>query len=438
MAHNFPQPLSEQEQNQLLNLYYETRDEDVRQKLLEHNLRLCVKVTMDLCSIHSLYNMIDQIFSLCYDELSSSLDKFDPNQKISFSSFAYSNMKFQMMNFLENENFRAYPIIDSELGFTTRSGNEDSTDVFDFLKDEDESAMPQNVASDLFVEDITNLINNAKWSEQRRNIVKMYLGVEFPRAYSKTEIANQLNVSRQRISQLLDDSLTLVQNYIAKNYPLSFPDAKPPKALKFESVEERNLYIFESYYGLNGRAQKKFEQICKEVCLGQTFVKKIVYEYKVSYEQEHNTTLSHTRIAPETYYAEHKDEIFNDYYGLNGGNPLSAHELIAKYNLNMSSVVLRATLWQMTQDAIADKKYSADEIAKIKHERSLKQKNQKLDKLKYVYCSYYGLDGYISKRKSELAQEFGVGKSTIESWLAKYKKILEKNEEDLSIISEPS
>ena len=153
----------------------------------------------------------------------------------------------------------------------------------------------------MFVEDITNLINNAKWSEQRRNIVKMYLGVEFPKAYSKTEIANQLNVSRQRISQLLDDSLPLVQNYIAKNYPLSFPDAKPLKALKFEGVEERNLYIFESYYGLNGRAQKKFEQICKEVCLGQTFVKKIVYEYKVSYEQEHNTTLSHTRIAPETY-----------------------------------------------------------------------------------------------------------------------------------------
>ena len=103
MAHNLPQPLSEQEQNQLLNLYYESRDEDVRQKLLEHNLRLCVKATMDLCTIYGLTNMIDQIFSLCYDGLSYSLDKFDPNQKTSFAYFAYSNMKHQLISHLDNE-----------------------------------------------------------------------------------------------------------------------------------------------------------------------------------------------------------------------------------------------------------------------------------------------------------------------------------------------
>ena len=428
MAQSLPQALDEQEQKQLLNLYYESRDEDVRQKLLEHNLRLCVKAAIEVCSLYGLKDMLDQAFSICYEELSNSLDRFDPNQTSSFASYAYSNMKLQMMSHLENERYKTYPIIDSEVAVVAFSEGEEAIDIFDHLSDADESAMPQNVASDLFVEDITKFINNAKWSDQRRDIVKMYLGLESARAYSKIEIANELKLSRQRISQLLDASLPLIQNYISENYTQSFPDAKPLTPLKFENIDERNLYIFESYYGLNGKSAKSAERISKEVCVGTPFVRTIAKKYKFEYEKTHNAKLSHTRIPPDVYYEAHKDDIFNDYYGLNGSKSLTTHEIIAKYNLTMNAATLSSLLSQMSQDAIEGNKYSQEQIAEIRHNRYKKQKIQELAKIKYVYCSYYCLDGHEPKRKFQLAQEFGVAQSTIEGWLNKYKKYLENHQ----------
>ena len=47
-----------------------------------------------------------------------------------------------------------------------------------------------------------------------------------------------------------------------------------PSVLVFKTNEERNLYIFESYYGLNGRAEKKQVQYMTVAILGLKAVPK--------------------------------------------------------------------------------------------------------------------------------------------------------------------
>ncbi len=431
-ANSLPQPLDESEQTELLNLYYTSKNEDVRQKLLEHNLRLCLKAAIDVCNLYGLQDVVDQAFSICYEELSNSLERFNPNLEHSFATYAIPNMKYQLMSFIEKESYRSFPILDTEIAIRENERHvEDTVDIFDHLQDEDESSIQEQVASSFFKEDIIKFINNSNWREKRRTIVKMYLGLECDKCYTRTEIAKTIGLSRQQVSQVITDSLVVLQEYIIKNYPDSRPSTKSQKThtmTTFRNNEERNLYIFESYYGLNGKTQKKLEQISKEVCLNQSFVKEIAYRYKASYEQANNEKLSHTRRIDDCYYFDNLESIYNDYFGLNGSDVHSVNEIISKYNLGLSESSVSSIISNLLNEAIANNQLTAKDVKQLRLDREQRKKAQDFEKCKYVYCSFHGLEGYESKRKFILAKEMGVALSTIENWLGKYSKFLKENQ----------
>ena len=441
LANSLPQALDEQEQNKLLNIYYASKDENAREVLLEHNLRLCLKAAIDVCSLYGLQDIIDQAFSVCYEELSKSLDKFEPNQNTSFASYVIPNMKFQLIRFLERETYHKFLIIDSERQVRESERDQDaSINIFDHLQDNDESLMQEHVAGEMFKEDIIKFINRSSWPQKKQVIVKMYLGLEFSRQYTKSEIANIFQISRQRTTQIINESLFALQKYIKKNYHISSSSntsTKQQNALKFESINERNLYIFESYYGLNGREQKSAERLAKEVFITPSIIREIAYSCKDSYDKQHNSQLSHTRMAEGCYYKSDKEGIFNDYFGLNGSKVHSKQEIISKYNLRMNPTSINSLIIRLTNDAISEKRFTTEEISQIRLSREQKLKDQEIDKYKYAYCSYYGLEGHQQKRKFELSQEFGVSPYTIEGWLTKYKKYLESKNSEIEQ-AEPS
>ena len=178
---------------------------------------------------------------------------------------------------------------------------------------------------------------------------------------------------------------------------------------------------------------KTIKEIIKEAKkAGNVISEEALGEKLINYEQKYNTQLSHTRTTDDVYYESDKESIFNDYFGLNGAKTLSTNEIISKYNLNMDVSTLYSLIQQMLSCAIAENRISPEDVQKIKHDRYTNKKNQELDKLKYVFCSYYGLDGHENKRKFQLAQEFGVSPSTIEGWITKYRKILTNNQQEVS------
>jgi DNA-directed RNA polymerase sigma subunit (sigma70/sigma32) len=262
----------------------------------------------------------------------------------------------------------------------------------------------------------------------------MYLGLEVSKSYAKSDIANMLNLSRQRISQILDTSLPSIQNYVSKNYQHLAVNTSSQNTLNFETIYDRNLYIFESYYGLNGKQSKNAEQLAKEFSITPQFVREIIYEYKTNYENEHNSKLSHSRVSSNVYYEDYKESIVNDYYGLNGSKVLDLSEIIIKYNLSLRRGSLYSLIQDIVHTAVAENKLSVDDLAKIQSERHEKKKIQELNKLAYVFNSYYGLNGHENKRKFQLAQEFGVSPSTVEGWISKYKKHLENTSSTEEIV----
>ena len=421
---SLPQALSEDEQNKLLNEYYATKNEDIKQKLLEHNLRLCFKAAAEVCTLYDMQDMVDQAFSISYEELYASLEKYDPSITKSFATYALPNMKHRVIRFLDNERYRKHTFIGSEVAIKET----EVVDVFSILQDQSESSMQDQVASDLFKEDIIQFINKSGWGEKRQLIVKMYLGLEYPRQYTQMEISKLLNISRQLTSQIIGDSLKPIQSYIAKKYPYFLPAnsiPKPQASLVFKTQKERDLYIFESFYGLNGRIPKSYAQLTEELRLGMSRIKKIISDHKLEYENKHNTKLTHTRTSTEIYTDIDKDAVFNDYFGLNGSTMLSKFQIISKYKLGSSPHSFVLLIKKSIDKAISEKKFTAEEIEELKQRRSERLQSDNIEKYKYVYCSYYGLENHESKSKLELAKEFSVGLRAIESWITQYKKIQE-------------
>jgi len=91
-----PEPLSKDKQHELLEIYYDTYDEDVRDELILHNLRLAVSCVLK-------YSMnaydLDDLMQEATLELMHVLDnKYDISRGVEFSTFAYSCIKGKLRN----------------------------------------------------------------------------------------------------------------------------------------------------------------------------------------------------------------------------------------------------------------------------------------------------------------------------------------------------
>ena len=419
-AKSLPQPLDPEEQRQLLIKYYETKDEDARTTLLEHNLRLCVMVAREACYKYNCPDLVDQTFSVCYEELANSLDKYNPYNadQAKFSYYATTNMKLVLLRTFANENQIKYHLID-----TVFLKDDEEESIFQFFYDESESHIAEDSASSAFVEDITSHLNTL--SSKRKQVMQMYLGIGYPCRFTQAEIAQELGVSRQNISLIVNDTLADLQKYITKNYTLSMPDLSnnsSQKSLTFANVDERDKYIFESYYGLNGKKPKNINQLSSEVHLGIPQIKKIAYGYKESLSKTEQNGAVRQRVDIDSYSQYPIEAIFNDYYGLNGSKIHESSEIKLKYGLsqNVFSNILSITKAQL----ISEGKYTQEQINELKQSREDRKNKLSLNKHADAYFSHYGLHGYTQKSRLQLSAEYNVALSTIDLWLRQYKQHL--------------
>lgn len=435
-TNSLPPVLSRSEQEQLLLTYYETHDGDVREKLLEHNLRLCLQCTSDFCKRYNMQDREEDMFSICYEELSRSLDRFNPTQGVPFASFVMNNMKLKLISASQKESYYNFPLVDTEITEQDPELEESVTeDLFAFLQDD--SFFPDEVASELFREDILKFIERSRQSDKNKEMVKMYLSLGYPKYFNKTEIAEHFQVSKQHASRTISDFMILIQKYIAKNYASILPDyAKKVihNSKSFKTLEERDQYIFESYYDANN--QKSTEDLASELGLTSVCIRNIAYNQKSASKTTPQT--QHSRKKPKTSYDDQIESIFNDFYGIGSSKYFSPQELISKYNLPPEPNYISHVIASISNTLIEQGKYTSAEIRQLKQHRNDHINQSLLKKLESVYHSANGDDGYEHKSKVRLAQEHKVTVSTINAWLKQYKDYLDAISEQNDSQSEPN
>lgn len=414
---SFPEALPEEEQKALLIEYYETGSENARQKLLEHNLRLCLSTAEIL---HKKFNKkfsVDELFSMCYEELYRALDRYNPYNEAgaTFRTFASECLKLKLLRPLSNKVADELMYVDS---VQISDNDDEEKDLLLNHYDESESNIPDDIGSKMFIQDIINYIDTLKHGE----ILKMRLGLGYSHEHTQAEISEKVHISKQAISGKITDGLKKVQNYIRIKYALSLPKyaLNPSEKPKFNNDEERNRYLFESYYALNGKTEKSPQQLSDEVYLNPSTIKTLILSYKSSLIPEELDSLSYNQTISRSRTRKYID-IFNDYYGQNGATQLSVAEIQQKYGL--SSKTNSIPISNICKKLIEEGIYSEEDIAQIRNSKK-EPKSTSLDKHAELYFAYYGLNGYSRKSKVELFHDYNLTVNTINNYIQMYKNHL--------------
>ena len=94
--------LEEEEKIKLVNEYKKTHNIDIRNKLINHNLRLSVFIAkrfVNVCQSMTLLDLIQE----CNITLIDSIDKFDPQKNTKFSTYVVKAMKRNLQRDIDNK-----------------------------------------------------------------------------------------------------------------------------------------------------------------------------------------------------------------------------------------------------------------------------------------------------------------------------------------------
>ena len=375
--HTLPKVLEKTEQEDLLFNYYNTRNEQTRQKILEHNLRLCAHIAQKYATKNRIEYLVFDLYSECVIALSKALDLYNPFniQNASFSTFAANGMNYALLNFYTKENKNISKLEDI---YIFNDDEDFEIDPLDSFVDPSEESFCDMIAGEELIKDVLNSIK-----DENRIIVQMYLGID-QKAETQYTIAEKLGCSQAKISRIIKKEFISIQKHIAKNYSLSYP------------------------------------QIAKE--------------YQNNIEEENLIVRTKDRNKNNFNNSSQLDEIFNQYYGLNKTPILSLNDLSIKYNL--SKYRISNMLSEITSQYISTGKCSQQDVKKLKEQRQKKlveqkafKKNEKLKQYAYLYFSYYGINGFEKKSQIVLAKEFDVTRQQISQNI----KIFEKHLKTLSL-----
>lgn len=412
-------PLDKGTQQRLLIEYFETRNEDIRFEILEHNLRLCVKCAVEVCKKYDILDFAEEAFSLCYSELSNSLEKYDPNKKpfSSFSNYACNNMKLRLETHIQRTNIDNSYYVDT----TYINDENEYLDIFAELYDESENDIAESIANKEIINNIIKFINNL--APKKKQIMKLYLGIDQPKEFTQLEIHKKLGVSRQYISTIINECYAKIKDFLSKEYPealpASFKSKYEPK--QFNNTAERNNYIINSYYGINNETAKTIQQIAHNTNLTENSVKTLIGKLKK--EKTNNADIQNNRIIFRRVatYDNDREKIFNDFYGINNCEIHTWNEIANKYNLPLDSGYVSSLIQQTAHKFIKEGKYTPEEFESIKKERKEKLKERQLHtEYANIYYMHNGLCGYEKKSRHQIAKELMISTTKVDIAIRTY------------------
>jgi len=414
-----PLPLDKKEQEVLFFSYSKSKDDNIRVKLIEHNLRLCADYAIRYCINNNRWQDIEDVNIECAIALSSAVDKYDISKGYEFSTFAYRCMDLRLLQ--ENKKFYedALNFIYDE-DYLSKNNDEDEFDVFKRIFDEDESFIENDLVSNDFVNNVMKFVDDYESSQ----IVKMYFGFGYDKKYSQIELGGIFNMSQVAVSRLISRFKKKLQEYLSENYP-DYCEKTNVKKVSFDTIEERNQYIINSFFGI-GIKQKTEQELCDEFGWTYGSVNRFIYAYKQKLSEEEREKLlsSHKIIrSAKKYSDELRQNVFNSYYGID------CEYAEIKNILSNNGIKTRAALDYIIElqeeKYINDGIYTQEQIDKLNEQRKEFFDQRSKNRMKYSYECFYGLNGHNKKTQREIGEEFGVSADCVYQYIKRYKEYLE-------------
>ena len=190
-----PPPLSREEENALLaRLEQGKREGEVRQQLIERNLRLVVYIAR---RFENTGVGIEDLISIGTIGLIKAVETYQPARNIKLATYASRCIENEILMYLrKNANRRGEVSLDEPLN-TDWDGNELLlSDVLGTDSDIIEKPLEEHVERDLLLGAVERL------SERERTIITLRFGLDGRRERTQKEVADLLGISQSYISRL--------------------------------------------------------------------------------------------------------------------------------------------------------------------------------------------------------------------------------------------
>ena len=204
----FLDPLSPEEEQYYVNKML-SGDEDARNKLIEHNLRLVAHIVKKFNVKEA---MTDDLISIGTIGLIKAIDTYKDNKKTKITTYAARCIQNEiLMYFRANQKRNNDVLLSDAIGFD-KEGNE--INLIDVLEDKEINYIDIITTNDniKLLKNYLNLLNK----REKEIIIKRY-GLNNTKALTQKQIAESLNISRSYVSRIEKRALTKILKEFLKN-----------------------------------------------------------------------------------------------------------------------------------------------------------------------------------------------------------------------------
>lgn len=204
----FPEPLSEEEEAKCIEGLM-NGDEESRNKLIEHNLRLVAHIVKKFDSKGS---MTDDLISIGTIGLIKGIDSYSPEKNTKITTYAARCVQNEiLMHFRANKKTNGDVSLSDSIGYD-KEGNEVS--LIDVLKDESE-----DIVEELHLQDLITKLEKymSVLTPRERKILEKRYGLNNRPEETQKEIAKSMKISRSYVSRIEKRALTKILREFLKN-----------------------------------------------------------------------------------------------------------------------------------------------------------------------------------------------------------------------------
>ena len=205
----FPEPLGEDEEQRCL-VQMEQGNEEARNKLIEHNLRLVAHIVK---KFEKAEGETDDLISIGTIGLIKGVDSFDRTKKIKLTTYIAKCIQNEILMYfrsVKGESVKNVSLNDA-IGYD-KDGNEIS--LMEVIKDKDD-----DIANKLQEKNDMELVNSylKLLNRREKEIIAKRYGLMNKKEQTQKEIAKELNISRSYVSRIEKRALTKILREFIKN-----------------------------------------------------------------------------------------------------------------------------------------------------------------------------------------------------------------------------
>ncbi len=201
-ATHFPRALTKEEENVLVEKI-KHGDEDARNELIEHNLRLVAHVVKKFNNCGE----ADDLIGVGTIGLIKAIKSYNPDKNVTLSTYASRCIENEILMLLRSSKKHLKTQSLEEVVASDKDGNE--LTFGDTLEDGEEG-VDEIISRKCLMKDIKKIINE-KLSEREQIIINLRYGLTGKPPLPQREVAKRLNISRSYISRIEVKALQIIR-----------------------------------------------------------------------------------------------------------------------------------------------------------------------------------------------------------------------------------